>query len=145
MNVTMATPSKKMAAPSVDSNPSSTTIATTTTAAGTAAADVTEDWRSDVGTVRPANPNTNTSNAAPPQYTWTERTGHTPQPDAQLKEKSKLSQFLLKFQSPAVRQADKKRELMKLEEKRTGVRKYRQGGTPEGSAAGVGYGAAGGF
>ena len=47
----------------------------------------------------------------------------TPNPNAQPKKKSKLSEFFSKFQSPAVKSTNAARERELLEQERTGVKK----------------------
>ena len=54
-------------------------------------------------------------------YVYIEKVG-TPNPDAQPKTKSKFSNFLSKFQSPAVKATKAARERELLKQERTGVR-----------------------
>ncbi len=58
-----------------------------------------------------------------------------PNPDAQPKEKSKVSKFLTKFQSSAVKATNEAREREKLEEERTGRKIYTPTGVPQGASA----------
>ncbi|KAL2192993.1 hypothetical protein P885DRAFT_81724 [Corynascus similis CBS 632.67] len=68
----------------------------------------------------------------PQDYVYYERKG-PPNPNAQPKQKSRLSKFLEKFQSPVVQQANAARERKQLEEERTGIRTYRPAGAPSDS------------
>ena len=54
-------------------------------------------------------------------YVYVDKVG-TPNPDAQPKKKSKFSNFLSKFQSPAVKATNAARERELLKQERTGVR-----------------------
>ncbi|KAH6853279.1 hypothetical protein B0I37DRAFT_348747 [Chaetomium sp. MPI-CAGE-AT-0009] len=105
--------------PSLHSTTSSTTLAATTTTVNTT-------------TVNTTTVNTTTTAAPrrePGQYVYIDKRV-TPNPDAQPKPKSRLSKFLSKFESAAVRQANAAREREALEAERTGVRKYASSGTP---------------
>lgn len=75
------------------------------------------------------NNNNGVHEAGPARYLYYERKGPG-NPDAQPKPKSKLSKFLSKFQSPAVKQTNAARERERLEEERTGVKVYTALGTP---------------
>lgn len=108
----------KPTTPSLHSFASSTTLHTTGTA--------------DTDRTQMAITATTTTNAdkEPPRYTYIERSGRAPNPDAQPKPKSKLSKFMSKLQSPAVRQTNEARERQKLEEERRGVTICTTMGTP---------------
>ncbi|KAK0702233.1 hypothetical protein B0H67DRAFT_393913 [Lasiosphaeris hirsuta] len=58
-----------------------------------------------------------------PRYVYVEKVSE-PKPDAAPKIKSRISKFMSKFQSPAVRATKAAREREQLEEVRTGVKKY---------------------
>ena len=82
--------------------------------------------------VNPDPPTTTTNQEkkyTPEPYTYTKRTGPG-NPDAQPKEKSKLGKFLSKFQTDAVKKSNAAREREKLEEERTGIKKYTASGAP---------------
>ncbi|KAK4150398.1 hypothetical protein C8A00DRAFT_36994 [Chaetomidium leptoderma] len=63
------------------------------------------------------------SSEEPQRYVYGVRTA-APNPNAQLKPKSKLSKFMSKFESPAVRKTKAAHERQKLEEERTGIKIY---------------------
>ncbi|KAK3987240.1 hypothetical protein QBC44DRAFT_331967 [Cladorrhinum sp. PSN332] len=68
----------------------------------------------------------------PTRYLYTERVA-PPNPDYQRKPPSKLSKFMSKFQSPAVKATKSKKKQEEDEEKRTGVKTYTAIGAPQGS------------
>ena len=69
-------------------------------------------------------------NEAPPslEYVYVER--KEPRPDFTRKPKSKLSKFLSKFQSPAVKKTEQIREQELEEAEQTGVRKIQTHNAP---------------
>ncbi|GAB1319529.1 hypothetical protein MFIFM68171_09739 [Madurella fahalii] len=117
--------------PSLHSTPSSSSLGTTNTA------------KPDQPGINNAPPNGQTKQGeagqaskpqTPQRYVYYERTG-VPNPDAQPKPKSKLSRFLSRFQSPAVKSTLAARERQKLEEERRGVKIYTPLGAPSGGKA----------
>ena len=74
----------------------------------------------------------------PERYLYYKKTGRAPNPDAQLKPKSKLDKLLSKFQSPAVKRTNAARERELLEEERRGVKIYSATGVAMGSGQAVG-------
>ncbi|KAK0614728.1 hypothetical protein B0T14DRAFT_528967 [Immersiella caudata] len=74
--------------------------------------------------------------AARSQFAYVDRR-ITPNPDAQPKQKGKLSKFLSKFQSPAVKATNAIREREMLEQERTGVKKVSATDTSRSSNAWV--------
>jgi hypothetical protein len=81
----------------------------------------------------------------PDRYLYYKKTGRAPNPDAQLKPKSKLSSFLSKFQSPAVKKTNDARDRELLEEERRGVKIYTATGVPTGADQNTGAYMAGGI
>ncbi|EAQ93744.1 predicted protein [Chaetomium globosum CBS 148.51] len=109
---------------STHSTTSSATLATTTTTTTQTLTNNTPQ----AGTTTPQQPP-----HEPHQYIYVSKRT-TPNPDAQPKQKSRLSRFLSKFESSAVRQANAARESKRLEAERTGVHTLAVTGTP-GNAA----------
>ncbi|KAK4226560.1 hypothetical protein QBC38DRAFT_480088 [Podospora fimiseda] len=68
----------------------------------------------------------------PARYLYTERVA-PPNPDYKPKPPSKLSKFMSKFQSPAVKSTKAKKKEEEDEEKRTGIKTYTAIGAPQGS------------
>ena len=95
---------------------SSTTLQTTTSQT------YTNNDQTTSHQTNPDQPPENTTTHEPGQYVYVARRT-TPNPDAQPKPKSRLSKFLSKFESSAVRQANASREEKRLEAERTGVHK----------------------
>ncbi|KAK0726363.1 hypothetical protein B0T21DRAFT_33206 [Apiosordaria backusii] len=85
----------------------------------------------------------------PARYLYYEKVAE-PNPDYVAKPPSKLSKFMSKFQSPAVKATKAKRQAEIDEERRTGVKVYTPAGAPMGSGQHVGnsignFGGAGGI
>ena len=97
-------------------SPSSSTLQTTTSQTYT-----NNDQTTSNQTITHQSPES-TATHEPGQFTYV-RKRTTPNPDAQPKQKSRLSKFLSKFESSAVRQANASREHKQLEAERTGVHK----------------------
>ncbi|KAK4201012.1 hypothetical protein QBC40DRAFT_278978 [Triangularia verruculosa] len=72
----------------------------------------------------------------PARYLYHEKVAE-PNPDYVAKPPSKFSQFMSKFQSPAVKATKAKRQAEIDEEKRTGIKVYTPAGAPMGSGAHV--------
>ncbi len=96
------------------------------------------------GDGQPAAAETQPPQANPSRYLYYEKTGRAPNPNAQLKPKSKLGAFFSKFQSPAVKKTNDARDRELLEEERRGVKIYTATGAPMGSAQATGAYMAGG-
>lgn len=114
--------------PSLHSNPSSSSLGTTSTAKPEKPSDAAG------GQTKQPEGSGGPKPYTPQRYVYYERTG-VPNPDAQPKPKSRLSKFLSRFQSPAVKSTLAAREREKLEEERRGVKIYTPIAAPSGSKA----------
>ncbi len=127
---TSSTP-KETATPSLHSSLSTTTL-------GKADSDTTTLNQPDSNTTTTATAPQTSEPKQPSRYLYYEKTGRPPNPDAQLKPKSKLDKLLSKFQSPAVQKTNAARERELLEEERRGVKISSATGVAMGSGQAVG-------